>query len=135
MRPFVLLTILLVFACGCRYRTTPAGVNSGSGSSGSKQDSVSFSGRLEAAKAIFDSNKRDAALAKVALDAAEAGEGDVAKQAVKSIFDSNSKDKAAYNAAVALTKAGKANEAKAVADMIFDSNRKDAAMTKIAEGG
>jgi len=115
---------------GCGHRTTKTTVPAES-----TDTSSDFSGRLEAAKAIFDSTKRDSALATVSLDAAKAGEGEVAKAAVASMFSSNAKDDAAYNAAIALAKAGKGQEAKAVADLIFSTNRKDAALAKIASGG
>lgn len=138
MRHFVLLMILVTFASGCGVRTTRS-VPTSQTKKGTAQNSsdklADFAGRLEAAQSIFDSNKRDAALAKVAADAATAGEGEIAKQAIQKIFSSSAKDEAAYNAAIGLTKAGKSKEAKAVADQIFDSNRKDAALAKIAEGG
>src|SRR5687767_12108941 len=133
MRHFVLLMILVTFAYGCGVRTTRS--TSTVRTQKAPSESADFAGRLEAAKSIFDSNKRDAALAKVAADAAGAGEGEIAKQAIQKIFSSSAKDDAAYNAAIGLTKAGKSKEAKGVADQIFDSNRKDAALAKIAEGG
>ena len=138
MRVVALLALLVVFACGCGGRggsnskaTSPTGDTTGKAA----QDKENFSGRLEAAKAIFDSNKRDAALAALALDAAKVREGEIAKQAVGGIFSSSAKDEAGYNAAVALARGGKGKEAKAVADLIFSTTRKDAAMAKIAEGG
>ncbi len=134
MRLFALLTILIVFACGCGGRGGRS-VKTEGGDANAAADSENFAGRLEAAKAIHDSNKRDAALAKVALDAAEAGEGEIAKEAVKTMYSNNAKDDACYNAAVALARVGKGKEAKAVADLMFSTNRKDEAMTKIAGGG
>ena len=129
MRLTLIFVALCLLLAGCGHRSTKANV-----SSETTEASSDFAGRLEAAKAIFDSNKRDSALVTVSLDAANAGEGEVAKAAVASIFDSNAKDDAAYNAAVALAKAGKGQEAKAVADLIFDSNRRDSALAKIASG-
>ena len=133
--PLVLLLLFVASACGCGGREESRSVVPEEKSGGTAVASENFSGRLEAAKAIFDSNKRDAALAKVSLAAAEAGEGEVAKQAVQTMFSTNAKDDACYNAAVALAKVGKGKEAKAVADLMFSTNRKDEAMTKIASGG
>lgn len=130
MRCVPLLIVLVLLAGGCGGRSvTP------SGGEDETANSENFTGRLEAAKAVYDSNKRDAALAKVAQAAAEAGDGETAKEAVRTMFSTNAKDDACYNAAVALARVGKGKEAKAVADLMFSTNRKDEAMTKIAGGG
>ena len=131
MRIAPLLMILALFVCGCGGRMGKTTDTPGA----TAQDSSTFAGRLEAAKAIFDSTKRDPALAALALDAAKAGDGEVAKEAIKNIFSSTAKDDAGYNAAVALARAGKTKEAKAIADLMFSTSRKDAALAKIAEGG
>ncbi len=90
-------------------------------------------GRLTAAQAIFDTNKRDDALRAVADAAGEAGEPGVVKAAVGAIFDTNKKDAAADSAAVALAREGKRIEATAVARMIFDTVKKDATLSKLAK--
>ena len=131
MRLALLIIVLCLFLSGCggRRASMPPAADE------SPQSSSDMPGRLEAAKAIFDTNKRDAALAALAQDAAEAGEGEAAKEAVRQIFSTNARDDAGYHAAVALARAGKAEEAKAVADLMFSTNRKDEAMAKIATGG
>ena len=96
---------------------------------------ASFTGRLEAAKAIVHATERDSSLSLLAIDAAKAGEGKVAEESVKEIVSQTVKDDAAFDAAVALAQIGKAEDAKAVADLIIHATRRDNAMAKIANGG
>ena len=112
MRPYFLLAILLVVVSGCGSGKIATG------------DSASFAGQLEAAKAISNSTKRDSALSSLAMEAAKAGEGDIAKQSVASISNSSVKDDAGYNASVALARAGKTEDAKRVADSISNSTNR-----------
>ena len=128
MRTIVILAIL-AFVCGC------GGQHSRHTTVETTHKDASFTGRLEAAKAIVHSTERDSSLASLAGEAAKAGEGDVAKQCVQEIVSQTVKDDAAFNAAVALAQAGKAEDAKAVADLIVHATRKDKAMAKIANGG
>ena len=130
MRHFAILTILIVFVvCGC------GGRGATNATTGGKTDNSGFVGRLEAAKAIVHATNRDTSLAALAVEAAKAGEGAVAKQCVESIVSATVKDDAGYDAALALARAGKAEDAKLVAVLIIHATRKDKAMAKIAEGG
>ena len=123
MRTIIPLAILFGLASGC-----------GGGGDIPTGDSASFAGRLEAAKAITNATNRDKSLAALAVEAAKAGEGDIAKQSVGSIVSGTVKDEAAYDAAVALARLGKTDDAKKVADLMISTTRKDKAMAKIAEG-
>ena len=90
-------------------------------------------GRLKAALAISDTNKRDTALHAVANAAGAAGDPRVVKSAVSSISSTNVKDAAAESSALALAKAGLRTEAAEVARLISDTNKRDAALSRLAK--
>lgn len=127
MRSPILMTILatsVLFALGCN--SSDRGGSSGGDSP--------FASRFDAAKAIQITNERDAALAKLAQDAGEAGDGDIVKKCVREIHITNTKDDAAYNAALKLAKAGNGPAATEVAKLITITTKRDAALSKIAKG-
>jgi hypothetical protein len=90
--------------------------------------------KLEAALAHSDAAQRDAALAKVAHDAAVAGAGDVARAAVGKISDSGTRDAAAQAAAFALLEAGMPAAAKEVANLIEDGSMREDVLALMAKG-
>jgi len=116
-----ILAIPLLLALGC---------NSSSNSGGDSP----FASRYDAANAIQITNERDAAFAKLAVDAGEAGDGDIVKKCIKAIQVVNTKDDAAYNAALKLAKSGNGPAATEVAKLIQITTKRDAALSKIAKG-
>jgi hypothetical protein len=90
--------------------------------------------QLEAALALGDAAQRDAALAKVAHQAAVAGAGDVARTAVGKISDSGTRDAAAQAAAFALLEAGMPAAAKEVANLIEDGPMREDVLALMAKG-
>lgn len=128
MRAVVAITILagaFLLTLGCNP-SSDQGAKSGDGSN--------FAARLEAAKAISLSSERDAALAKVAEDAANAGEAETVKKCLQEIGLSSLRDDTAYKSALSLGKVGKADAANEVAKSIGLSSRRDEALSKLAKG-
>ena len=115
-------TLLLTFGCSS---SPNQGVKSGDGSS--------FAARFEAAKAIGPSSKRDPAHAKLAEDAAKAGEVETVKKCLREIGSFSLKDDTAYKSALSLGKASKADAATEVAKSIGLSSRRDEALSKLAK--
>ncbi len=124
LRPLVLATLFIASISGCDSRNPPH----------QSTAAGNLASRLEAAKAIHDVEERDKALAKVALDAADACDSAVANQALAAMHDVSDKDKAAYSAALRLAKAGNADAAVATAKIIHDTELKDKTLAKIAKG-
>jgi len=114
----------LPFALGCDEPKAPH-VNAATGQ---------LAGRLSAAKGITDMGQRNEALAKLARDAAEAGDGDIANQAITSITDMDVRNKVAYSAALQLAKAGKTDLATTTATHITDMDLRNKVLSKIAKG-
>ena len=115
MRALTLLAIL-AFVCGCGTQ------RGGNVAPAETTGEASFTGRLEAAKAIVHATERDTSLSSLAVEAAKNGEGQVAKECVHEIVNATVKDDAGYNAAVALAQRGRAEDAKAVADLIVHAS-------------
>src|SRR5947208_5321627 len=65
-------------------------------------ESAPLQGRLDAAMAITDLNKRDAALAAVAIDAAAGGDDEIAAKATGKMSNLNERDNAMATAALKL---------------------------------
>ena len=96
--------------------------------------SGSLHARLEAAKTIGSQEPRDEALAKVAIDAAEAKEADVATQAVQKIGDQHQRDNTARTCALTLSKNGEAKAATIIAQGIGDQAVRDNTLKEVAKG-
>jgi hypothetical protein len=93
-----------------------------------------FAARFDAARAMMIITDRDAALSKVAADAAQAGDVEVVQNCLAEIRVSFARDEAAYKAALSLAKAGKVNAGTEVAKSIMMVNRRDDALGKLAKG-
>lgn len=122
---------LLCVAGGCKPRSP--GPPASAGATPALNAANELEGRLKAALAIFDTNKKDAALHAVADAAGAAGDSRVVRVAVGSIFNTNTKDAAADSAAAALAKAGQRTEAAEVARMIFNTTKRDATLSRLAK--
>src|ERR1051326_6190256 len=123
-----LLMIGVLCCCGCGSNETP----SATPTDGPGQ--ANFAGRLEAADAITNVATKDAALLKLAQDAAAAKNIGLAKKAVDAITNTVTKDNAAGKAALTLGKLGMGKEALAVAQSITNSVTRDGVLAKLAKG-
>ncbi len=120
---------LLSFGLGCGSPATTANAPAVKVSSGSR-----FVNRLEAALAISLLDQRDAALTKLAKEAAEAGDEKVVAEAVKNIHFLDQRDSTAATCARALQKAGKEAAAVALAKTISVIDLRDQVLSGLAEG-
>lgn len=93
-----------------------------------------FATRLAAALTISNVTSKDDAISRVALDAAEAGDGEVTTKAISAISNVQTKDAAASRAALKLAKASRGEEANAVARMISNIGVRDQTLAKLAKG-
>ena len=123
----VLITGLALAAGGCRDQG-PKQDNSPS------QTREQLKGRLDAADALATPGKRVDALKKVAEDAADAGEADIAQKAVEKITIPGTKDELAAACALKIASRGDTKAAKALADLISTPGKKEKVMEKIAKG-
>ena len=93
-----------------------------------------FAARFEAARAMMVVSDRDEALAKVAEDAAQAGDAETVQKCLREIRVVDVRDDTAYKAALGLAKSGKADAGTAVAKSIMVVSRRDEALSKLAKG-
>jgi hypothetical protein len=119
-----LLASAVVFGGGCNSSPQPE----------AKGGDTNFAARFEAAKAMTVVTDRDAALAKVAEDAAAGGDAETVKKCIREINVLTVKDDTAYKAALSLAKVGKTDAATEVAKSINVVTRRDAALGKLAKG-
>ncbi|MEM7232367.1 MAG: hypothetical protein AAF517_09345, partial [Planctomycetota bacterium] len=91
-----------------------------------------YRGRLAAASKISDTSRKNAAIAKVARLAAEAGHGDIARDAIAKISYSAVRNDAAADVAVVLARAGQSVEALQVAELIRDIATRNRTLERIA---
>jgi hypothetical protein len=90
--------------------------------------------RYDAAIAISNTASKDDALKRLAVDAGEAADGEIARKAVAAISSSSVKDAAASKAALKLAKAGLGDDANAVARLITNTSVRDQTLAKLAKG-
>ena len=88
--------------------------------------------RLEAATGITGNTERDAALAKVAQDAARAGEVEIVRDTLQSIVGSETRDQAALASARSLAQVGLKKPAVEIAKSITGSTLRDLALAELA---
>lgn len=94
---------------------------------------VVLRGHLDAALSMKgDSDTQDAALTKVAKDAADAGETELVEEALRAITKPDQQDHAAQEAVVALARAGATNDALFYARKIEDPTLRHNALERIA---
>lgn len=133
--PFLLgLTASLCLAAGCKDRQASSpGAPTSPASSAANSDATQADARLQAALAISDTVKRDAALRAVADLAAQVGDAPTVRKAVLQIGNTVNKDAAADTSAMALAKAGKRAEAAEIARMMSNTTKRDDTLLKLAE--
>ncbi len=95
--------------------------------------SSSLKDRLQAAKLITVSSEKNAALEKVAADAAKQGDGEIAHQAIIEISQSEIRNSAAADTATLLAKSGKVKEAVKVAELINQTDIRNKVLAEIAK--
>jgi hypothetical protein len=119
-----LATALVGLGCG----------NSGGTGSRAENSEGSLASRFKAAKAITVQHERDTALAKLAEDAAVAGEPELVKKSVLEITAMPDRDAAAAASAVKLARAKREDAAVEVARLITDQAQRDTVLGAIARG-
>jgi hypothetical protein len=126
----------LILGAGCGpsespRRGQPRAENAAEASAENQPD---FSGRLEAAKAISNTDMRDDALSAVAQDAAEAGAAEAAREALTGITDVETRNGLAETVALKLAEAGQEGPAVEVARGIHDVEKRNEVLARIAAG-
>ena len=97
---------------------------------------TAYTERIDAARAISDSARRDQLLSSVVLDAAaHANDLEDVRYGIRSISSDEIKEQTAVDAAWAFYKRGQYGWGRRVAMMIGDSKRRDEVLAKLAEGG
>ncbi|MEM8672002.1 MAG: hypothetical protein AAGG48_31075 [Planctomycetota bacterium] len=120
MKPTTIVCIIVsMLLCGCGQTTT--------------SETSDFEGRLEAAAAVQETGQRDDALASVATDAADAGNGSVCLQAVSKVSATSLRDTLAEDCALKLARAGDSSAAYEVANKIVSASRRSDVNSTIAE--
>jgi hypothetical protein len=93
-----------------------------------------FAVRFDAASALKSDASREEVFTKLALDAAFAGEPDVARKSLAAIKSDAAREECAFKCAIYLTKAGMGEDALAVAKSIASDAQREKVLTKIANG-
>jgi predicted Zn-dependent protease len=123
--PCLLCGLSLLLGCGPNAAPQAGGRQAAPGQ---------FKGRLDAAMAMTDLNKRDDALKVIAQDAASAGDPEFVQQALQKFMNLNLKDEAAAAAALKLAANGQNEAAVEVAKTMVDLNKRDQVLQKVAKG-
>jgi hypothetical protein len=89
--------------------------------------------RLDAALTISDNIERDAAMAKLARGAADAGAVEVVKSALREIRSVTERDQAAFDSARRLSKLGLRKQAVDIAKTISSNTMRDMALSELAQ--
>ncbi|MHC4566671.1 MAG: hypothetical protein ACYTE3_13045 [Planctomycetota bacterium] len=113
-------------ACSCLFFAGCEDKNLPSDSNGILRD------RLRAAKLITVSSEKDAALERVAEDAAEEADGKIVLEAITEISQTGIRNSAAANVAPLLVQAGKTKDAIEVIGLINDTSLRNKMLTQIA---
>jgi hypothetical protein len=95
---------------------------------------ASLASRFDAAMTLIDVNQKQAALAKLTLDAAEVGDAETTKKCVENLIEVNLKQEVIYKSALRLAKADKGKDAVTLARSLVDVNQQQKALSKIANG-
>jgi hypothetical protein len=91
-----------------------------------------FAARCEAARQIADPIRRSHVFAKLAADAADAGQAEVVKQCVTAISDPLHRNQAAADCALRLTKAGQEPAALEMVHLVSDPIQRNEILAKVA---
>jgi hypothetical protein len=97
-------------------------------------DDDQFAARLEAARGISNSFTRDEALKSLAMKAAAAGQGKVARACLAELCNSFTRDETAARCARALARCGQGHAAVEIAGLIGNSYQRDEVLTRMAAG-
>ena len=89
--------------------------------------------RLDAASNINEQNEKDQALATIVLDAATAGEVDIAQRALEKMSDPDTRSRKTQEAAYSLAKRGLRKQAIEMAKGIADQDVRDATLDQLAQ--
>jgi len=111
----------LFFSAGCKKKS-PA-----------PESNAALQDRLRAATLITVSSEKNAALEKLAGDAAKEGDGKIVMEAIAEINQTSIRNSAAANAAPLLVKAGKTKDAIKVAELINDTSLHNKVLAEIAK--
>jgi ribosomal protein L29 len=94
-----------------------------------------FKARLDAADAMSNPGQQEEARKKIAEEAADAGEADVARKAWDKLSNPGTKEELAEACALKFAKRGDLKAARAFADLMSNPGRKEEVLRKIANGG
>jgi hypothetical protein len=92
-----------------------------------------LSERLEAASNISDYNEKDKPLVALAIDAAKAGEPEIAKKAVNQIYIQDTRDTAMHDTAILLAKQGMRKQAIEIAKSITGYSARNQTLVELAQ--
>ncbi len=127
--------LLSVLLCGCGRAPGVSTPQAEAPSESTGAESGNFAARLEAAKGISSDLARISALADLARDAAQAGDGTVAKGAVEAMDSSElARDQTAAIAAELLAGVGRVDDAVAIAKLIGSELARDQVLARLAKG-
>jgi hypothetical protein len=132
--PLLAIALLLVSGCGSSSHPDAKGRNDAGNQDAKDGQGSNLAARFKAARAITIFSEKDAALAKVAEDAAQAGDVDTVQKCLGEITVFQLRDDTAYKAALTLAKAGKTDAGTEVEKSISVFSRRDEALGKIAKG-
>jgi hypothetical protein len=118
---YTVICCCLFLSIGCQKKNPTSVSNS------------SFADRLQAAKLINVSSEKNAALEKLAADAAKEGLGKIVTEAIDEINQTEIRNSAAANAADLLVKAGNIQDATKVAELINVTSLRNEVLAKIAK--
>jgi hypothetical protein len=100
----------------------------------SAKKGTGFAVRFDAASALTGDTLKQETFAKLAIDAATAGNSDIAKKSLAAIQSDNVRGNSAYKCALLLAKAGQGEDAIAIAKSLASDNQREKALAKIASG-
>jgi hypothetical protein len=98
------------------------------------QNADQLKGRLDAAMAITEPDRKNDALKSVAEDAADAGHVEYTKAAINQITEPDRKNKVAATCALKLSHKGDTGGATAIAQLITEPDLKNRTLSKISKG-
>ena len=134
MRRYGLVTCALLAAlhAGCEKRTSAT--RDSSTTTATAVEASPLAPRLEAAMQIASNDARDAALRKIALDAAKANDAAITKAVVGRILGDSLRERTAEEAALIFAQAGMHRTAKELAQLIASNDARDRTLSAIAKG-
>jgi hypothetical protein len=95
---------------------------------------ASLPGRFAAAMALTTPSQKQAAMAKLAGDAAELGDAETTRGCIDQLSSPSQKQDVTYQSALRLARCNKAEEARALASTLTSPSQRQKALSKIANG-